>query len=112
MEAKIADHVWTVREPLKAAQIARISSRIGSMPERRINITQISVSTGPSRTIKLRIEDKNVDIPVDAELHAYFKSHFVRDKPSVKQREEYATIMRLMVAAYKQGTKDGGSPTP
>ena len=22
------------------------------------------------------------------------------------------TIMRLMVAAYKQGTKDGGSPTP
>jgi hypothetical protein len=73
------------------------------MADTQINITTISVNPLKKKRIDLKIDDHLVSIPVDADLFANFKNHFVRDAPSQKQKNEYATVMRLMVAAYKKG---------
>jgi hypothetical protein len=77
------------------------------MADSQITITTITSSSPKKKRIDLRLDDHLVSIPVDSDLFAYFKSHFVRQHPSQKQKDEYATIMRLMVAAYKRGKEDG-----
>jgi len=79
------------------------------MPEAQINITTITVNPPKKRRINLKLDDHLVSILVDADLFAYFKTCFVRQNPSQKQKDEYATVMRLMVAAYKKGCEDGSA---
>ena len=76
------------------------------MAEKTITITTVTVSVGANKQIKLRLNGQDVSIPVEPDLYAYFKSHFVRANPSQKQKDEYSTVMRLMSAAYSQGLKD------
>jgi hypothetical protein len=73
----------------------------------QISITTVTVNAPTKKRVDLRINDRLVSIPVDADLYAYFKSRFVRQNPSQKQKSEYATLMRLMSAAYLKGCEDG-----
>jgi hypothetical protein len=73
----------------------------------QITVTTVTLNARTKRRVDLKLDDRLVSIPVDDDLFAYFKSNFVRQNPSQKQKNEYATLMRLMVAAYKTGREDG-----
>jgi hypothetical protein len=73
----------------------------------QISITTVTVNAPSKKRVDLKIDDRLVSIPVDADLYAYFKTGFVRQNPSTKQKSEYATLMGLMVAAYRKGIEDG-----
>jgi hypothetical protein len=77
------------------------------MADKIISITTVTVYPPSKKLVDLKINDRLVRIPVDADLYAYFKTIFVRQNPSTKQKSEYATLMRLMVAAYLKGFEDG-----
>jgi hypothetical protein len=49
----------------------------------------------------------SVNIPVDEEVHAYFKEQFLRQNPTPLQRRKWATIMNVLQAAYLKGFSDG-----
>ena len=74
------------------------------------SVTEYSVRFDQSKQsyLKLRVDGQELKIPVAPETRAYFQKEFVRENPSKLQREKYTTVMKLMVAAYKQGVVDAG----
>lgn len=71
------------------------------------SITEITVISGKKSSIHFELNGNKIDVPIDAEVKAYFNSQFVRDSPSKQQRQKFSTIMNLMRAAYIQGFEDG-----
>jgi hypothetical protein len=72
-----------------------------------ISITTVTLNAPTKKRVTLKLNDRLISIPVDADLFAYFKINFVRQNPSQRQKNEYATVMRLMAAAYLKGCEDG-----
>jgi hypothetical protein len=68
-----------------------------------------SGGSGPQRSVTVRVGTRNVEVPVDDDLFAYFRSQFLRQAPSPGFKARHATVMKLMVAAYKKGASDGKS---
>ncbi|HEX2837320.1 MAG TPA: hypothetical protein VHN77_04235 [Phycisphaerales bacterium] len=68
-----------------------------------VSITEVTVISGKSSTIRVMVDGKQVSIPVPAETMAYFNAQFSRPKPTSEQKKKYATIMNLLAAAYKAG---------
>lgn len=71
------------------------------------SITEITVTTGRTATIEFRVNGKPVTIEVPADLKAFFTEQFSRPNPTANQKRRYATLMRLLEAAYCKGIEDG-----
>ena len=72
-----------------------------------INLTEVTVVSGKTKNIRVNINGKNVFIPVDENVYAYFQDQFSREHPSALQRKKFATVMNLLRAAYLKGLSDG-----
>ena len=57
------------------------------------------------RYIRIVIDDEVIFVPVSDEVYAHFRGEFARRNPSDHQQLLYATVMKLMVAAYKEAIK-------
>lgn len=75
--------------------------------EIRIGVSEEVLFTGDSSDIHVRVDSRDVRIPISRELKAYFKEQFVRSSPSRAQRGRWATLMNLLRAAYRKGRNDG-----
>lgn len=73
----------------------------------RISVTEVSISSGPRKTIRVKIDDRDIGIPVDQSVYAYFKEQFLRESPTPPQKRRFATIMNVLRAAYQKGYSDG-----
>lgn len=73
----------------------------------RISVAEISFDEGPKQNIKINIDGKNVRIPVDASVFAYFREQFWREHPTGPQRRRFATMTNVTRAAYLKGYADG-----
>lgn len=51
-----------------------------------LSFTEVTVHTGRKKNIRLTVDGKEVLIPVDEAVYAYFREQFIRDNPSPKQR--------------------------
>ena len=67
------------------------------------SISEVTITTGKTSTIRVDIDGQNVSISVPVEVKADFDNQFSRSTPSALQRKKYATIMRLLRAAFKAG---------
>ncbi len=70
------------------------------------SIAEITVTTGRTATIEFRVNGKPVTLEVPAELKAFFTEQFSRPNPTALQKRRYATLMRLLGAAYSKGLAD------
>lgn len=78
------------------------------MPGGNIVGFAVTVVLGADKFLKLKLDDTHeVNIPVSDETWTYFKSFFKRDNPSSLQKQKYATIMKMVHAAYLKGLEDG-----
>lgn len=75
--------------------------------EMKVTFTFSINETDKTATLEFRAGGKPVVIDVPAELKAYFTSQFSRASPTPLQRRRYATLMRLLGAAYTKGVEDG-----
>ena len=73
----------------------------------RISVAEFSFSTGPKKSIKINIDGKDVGVPIDQSVYAYFSEQFLRENPTPRQRQRFATIMNVARAAYQKGYVDG-----
>jgi 23S rRNA-/tRNA-specific pseudouridylate synthase len=67
------------------------------------SITEVTMTTGKTASIRVMVDGVQVTIPLDAEIKAYFDAQFFRSNPTTQQKKKYATIMNLLAAAYKAG---------
>lgn len=67
------------------------------------SITEVTVTSGKTSTIRFMVDGKQVEISVPAEVKAYFDVQFSRPSPTALQKKRYATVMNLLAAAYKAG---------
>ncbi|WP_127900241.1 hypothetical protein [Solirhodobacter olei] len=74
--------------------------------EIKISITEVVFDSGPMATIRFRLDDRQVEVPVSPEIKAYFDAQFVRPNPTAQQRRRMGTLLNLMRAAYQKGWKD------
>jgi len=77
------------------------------MTEKRISITEVTISSGKKKNFKLEVDGQLIMIPVDDEIFAHYKDQLWRDSPTQKQKNVFATVMNLMRAAYLKGREDG-----
>ena len=75
-----------------------------------VSITEVSFSKGPRRAIRVEIDGATVEIPVSAEVYAYWHDQFVRPNPTPHQRKRFATLMNVVRAAFKEGQKSKSNP--
>lgn len=68
-----------------------------------VSITEVTISGGPHRNIRVTIDGQVVLIPVSAEVYAYWQEQFVRQNPTPAQRKRFATMMSVVRAAYVTG---------
>ena len=71
----------------------------------RVSITEVSFSEGRQRSIRVEIDGAIVNIPVSAEVYAYWHDQFVRPNPTPQQRKRFTTLINVLRAAYKEGQK-------
>jgi len=71
------------------------------------SITEVTITTGKTATIQFRVNGVPVTVSVPADLKAYFTEQFSRPNPTANQKRRYATVMRLLEAAYTKGVEDG-----
>ena len=67
------------------------------------SISEVTIITGKTSAIRVDIDGQKVSISVPAEVKADFDNQFSRATPTALQRKKYATIMRLLRAAFKAG---------
>jgi len=74
-----------------------------------INISVFSASfeSGKNKFIRVKVDGKEVSIPVDETVYAYFQEQFLRKNPTPLQEKRFATIMNVLRAAYLKGIEDG-----
>ncbi len=70
-----------------------------------VSITEVTFSKGPKRNIRVEIDGQKVNIPVNADVYAYWHEQFVRPNPTPQQRKRFSTLMNVVRAAYKEGQK-------
>ncbi len=73
------------------------------------SITEVTIHTGKTASLRFRVDGEEVTVNVPAELKAYFSEQFVRPNPTSAQKKRYATLMKLLEAAYKKGREDAGN---
>lgn len=78
-----------------------------SKDEVTVSITEITLTTGRKKNIRVTVDDKVVNIPVDEAVYAYFHEQFFRSNPTSLQSKRFATLMNMLRAAYKKGLSDG-----
>ena len=71
------------------------------------SITEVTFETGKTAKLRFRVDGQEVVVDVAADLKAYFTEQFVRPNPTAAQKKRYATLMRLLEAAYKKGREAG-----
>ena len=76
-------------------------------PSVTVTVTEVSVSSGKKKAIRVKINDRDVHIPVDEAVYAYFNEQFTRPTPTPQQKKRFATLMNLLRAAYLKGHEDG-----
>ena len=79
--------------------------------EYTFTVSEVSLSTGRQKSIRVTIDDADVRIPVDEAVYAYWQEQFVRKNPTPQQRKRFATFMNVVRAAYKKGVADGAKGT-
>lgn len=70
------------------------------------SVTEVTVVSGKTSKIKVKIDGKDVAITVPSDVKAHFDEQFSRPNPTHQQKKKYATLMSLMRAAYLQGQED------
>lgn len=75
--------------------------------EFRFSVTEIVISSGKQKFIRVTVDGQDVRIPVDDDIYAYWQEQFVRNNPTPQQRKRFGTFMNVVRAAYKKGLKDG-----
>lgn len=73
----------------------------------KISVAEFSFSSGPKKTIRVKIDDRDIGIPVDQSVYAYFKEQFLRESPTGPQKRRFVTIMNVLRSAYQKGYADG-----
>jgi hypothetical protein len=76
-------------------------------PDYRISVAEVSISSGAKKTIRVKIDDRDIAIPVDQCVYAYFKEQFLRESPTPPQKRRFVTIMNVVRSAYQKGYSDG-----
>jgi hypothetical protein len=81
--------------------------------EAEITITETTVRFGskPEKYIRVNIDSRQVAIPVDAAVYAYWNEQFLRKNPTTMQKKRFATFMNVIRAAYLQGVQYGKQET-
>lgn len=75
----------------------------------QVSVTEVTFSSGRHQRqefIRLEVDGASVQIPVSAEIKAYWNEQFVRPNPTPLQQRRFATFMNVMRAAYKKGRED------
>jgi hypothetical protein len=72
-----------------------------------MTITEVTMVSGKTKYIRIKLDGKDVRIPIDEAIYAYFKSQFSRDNPTSNQKKRFATLMQLLKAAYLHGLEEG-----
>ena len=72
-----------------------------------MTITEVTIVSGKTKYIQIKLDGKEVHIPIDEAIYAYYKSQFFRDNPTSNQKKRFATLMQLLKAAYLYGRKEG-----
>jgi hypothetical protein len=75
--------------------------------ELTVNITEVTIGVGKTKSIKLNVNGKDISIPVDEAVNAYFYAQFWRENPTPLQKKRFATLMNVLRAAYLKGVSDG-----
>ena len=82
------------------------------MPDTHVRSTDVKVPTGKKKKVKLNVNGVDITIHVPEALFAHYQNQFVRQYPTEKQRNMFATLMSLMRAAYLKGCEDAGKNEP
>ena len=72
-----------------------------------VSVFQASFGDGKQKHVRVRIDGKEVQIPVDESVYAYFHEQFLRKTPTPLQEKRFATVMNVLRAAYLKGVQDG-----
>lgn len=72
----------------------------------RISVTEMSFNSGRKTDIRINIDGRDIRIPVDSAIFAYFREQFLRENPTPQQRRRFSTIMNIARAAYQKGYSD------
>lgn len=72
----------------------------------RFTVAEVSFNDGPKKNIKINVDGRNVNIPVDDSVFAYFREQFWRENPTAKQKQRFATVVNVLRAAYQKGYAD------
>jgi len=72
-----------------------------------VNVTEVTMTGGRKKGIRINVDGNNVVIPVDEAIYVYFTEQFLRDNPTAMQRRKFATIMNILRSAYLKGVADG-----
>jgi hypothetical protein len=77
--------------------------------EAEISITETTVrfQNKPKKHIRVNIDGRQVVIPVDAAVHAYWNEQFLRENPTPMQKKRFTTLMNVIRSAYLKGVQDG-----
>ena len=77
------------------------------MPSININVVKASFESGNDKYIRIKVGGKEVRIPVDEGVYAYFHEQFLRKNPTALQEKRFATTKNVLRAAYLRGLEDG-----
>jgi hypothetical protein len=86
-------------------QASQVVFRGGNMSGESVVVTQIVVTKGKMKNLVVTVDGKRVEIPVSAELMAFFVEQFKRN--TTDQQKRYVTLMNLVRLAYLKGLSDG-----
>lgn len=75
--------------------------------EWKVSFSEVTILTGKKKNIRLNVDGRDVLIPVDDVVYAYFQEQFVRDNPTAQQRKKFGTLMNIVRQAYFKGIADG-----
>jgi len=75
--------------------------------EVRITVSEVTISSGKKKSIRVDIDGETVNIPIDEAVYAYWQEQFVRPNPTPLQRKRFGTLMHVVRAAYKTGFDHG-----
>lgn len=76
-----------------------------------MTVTEVTVTQGhtATATIRVKMDDRHVAIPVAPEIKAYWEDQFFRENPTPLQKKRFATLMSIVRAAYSKGLADGAN---
>jgi len=71
-----------------------------------LSVAEVSITGGRKKTIRINVDGRDVGIPVDDSIYAYWKEQFFRNNPTPQQKKRFATMMNVVRAAYIKGLVD------